>query len=96
MTDQKERPLFDMITLDAYGHLGSKIPVHPQPGMFETTVTEEGVDSEWYLESRGRTFGDPKVMNDAITDRMLDDGWEPSEHGCLVKRDKPKPKKARR
>lgn len=66
------------------------IPVYPQPGFFETTVVEDGPDAEWYLKSRERVFGDPQQMNDVITGRMLDDGWEPSEYGCLVKPTKKK------
>lgn len=84
MTDQEKRRVFDTLPgTSTYGAPG--IPIHPHPGIFETTIVDEGPDSEWYLRSREKVFGDPQQMNDVITDRMLDAGWVPSEYGCLVK-----------
>jgi len=60
------------------------VPIHPQPGIYETTAGRDH-----YEAHREEVFGDLNAMRDAVTERLLDAGWTPSHHGCLVK---PEPK----
>lgn len=52
-----------------------RIPIHPQPGIFETTVSETGVTHEQVLEIMAEPSWSAEVANHAITDLLLDEGW---------------------
>ena len=60
-----------------------RIPVHPQPGFFETTVvTHEFEDGKGYTygpgdyaRQREMEFATPEILRDHAVEAMLDGGW---------------------
>lgn len=52
-----------------------RIPIHPQPGIFETTISPTGVTHEQAMEIMAEPKWDYETAHHAITDVLVEEGW---------------------